>query len=63
MAVTQPGLGDQFAALRQILVKQIRQLTNNRTAQLVDIGDSDRASVIARDVMTDADGQQFHRRS
>ena len=62
MAGAQPGSGDPFAALRHILVKQIRQLANNGTAQLVDIGDGDCAPVIARDVMTDAYSQQLHRR-
>ena len=53
--------GDLFAALRYILVKQIRQLTNDDSAQLVDIGDGDCAPVISRDVMTDADSDELHR--
>jgi hypothetical protein len=45
----------------RVAVEQRGQLFGHRTGQLLGIGDRDRAVVIARHVMADADGQKLHR--
>jgi hypothetical protein len=45
----------------RITVEKARQLFRDGAGQLFGIGDRDRAFVVARHVMADADGQKLHR--
>src|SRR5215475_7037900 len=45
------------------LAEQLSELFGNRAAKLLGIDDGDRAAIIARDVMPDADRDQLDRRA
>ncbi len=47
---------------RIVFIEQGRQFIHDRAAQLLGVNQRDGATVIARDVMADADGQQLYRR-
>src|SRR5260370_35553039 len=58
-----PGLAHDANVLGLFLVEQRGELLHHGAAQLVGVDDGDGATVVARDVVADADGDQLDRRA
>ena len=58
----QPPCGTLASPPARLVLEKLRKLFRHRTAELFGIHDGDGAAIVARDVVADADGDEFDRR-